>query len=60
MQIKLQPATIILSQESIHTMLSITHHSQERPSTGLGRSDPQKYLSKFLSKLQEYVFIKIT
>jgi hypothetical protein len=34
MQIKLQPAPAILSKESIHTTLSITHHSQERPPTG--------------------------
>jgi hypothetical protein len=34
MQIKLQPAPAILGQESVHTTLSITHHSQERPSTG--------------------------
>jgi hypothetical protein len=34
MQIKLQPTTAILGQESVHTTLSITHHSLERPSTG--------------------------
>jgi hypothetical protein len=34
MQIKPQPALAILGQESVHTMLSITHHSHERPSTG--------------------------
>jgi hypothetical protein len=34
MQIKPQPAPAILDQESVHTMLSITHHNQERPSTG--------------------------
>jgi hypothetical protein len=33
-QIKLQPAPAILSQESVHTMLSKTHHTRERPSTG--------------------------
>jgi hypothetical protein len=33
-QIKPQPAPALLDQESVHTMLSITHHSQERPSTG--------------------------
>jgi hypothetical protein len=31
---KPQPAPAILGQESVHTTLSITHHSQERPSTG--------------------------
>jgi hypothetical protein len=34
-QIKLRPAPAILGQESVHTMLSITHHTKERPSTGL-------------------------
>jgi hypothetical protein len=33
-QIKSQPAPVILDQESIHTMLSITHHTRERPFTG--------------------------
>jgi hypothetical protein len=33
-QIKLQPSPAILGQESVHTMLSITHHTKERPSTG--------------------------
>jgi hypothetical protein len=33
-QIKPQLAPAILGQESVHTMLSTTHHSQERPSTG--------------------------
>jgi hypothetical protein len=32
MQIKPQPA--LLGQELVHTTLSVTHHSQERPSTG--------------------------
>jgi hypothetical protein len=32
MLVKLQPA--ILSQESVHTTLSITHHTRKRPSTG--------------------------
>jgi hypothetical protein len=27
-------ATTLLSQESVHTMLSITHHTRKRPSTG--------------------------
>jgi hypothetical protein len=34
MQIKPQPAPTILGQESVHTTLSITHHTKERPSTG--------------------------
>jgi hypothetical protein len=32
--LKPQPAPAILSQESVHTMLSITHHTRKRPSTG--------------------------
>jgi hypothetical protein len=32
--IKPQPSPAILSQESVHTMLSITHHTRKRPSTG--------------------------
>jgi hypothetical protein len=31
--IKLQPTPVILSQESVHTTLSITHHTMKRPST---------------------------
>jgi hypothetical protein len=33
-QVKTQPAHAILSQESVHTTLSITHHTRKRPSTG--------------------------
>jgi hypothetical protein len=33
-QIKQQPTPTILGQESVHTMVSITHHTKERPSTG--------------------------
>jgi hypothetical protein len=32
--VKPQPAPIILSQESVHTTLSITQHTRKRPSTG--------------------------
>jgi hypothetical protein len=32
--VKPQPAPSILSQELVHTMLSITHHNRKRPSTG--------------------------
>jgi hypothetical protein len=32
--VKLQPAPGILNQESVHTTLSITHHTRKRPSTG--------------------------
>jgi hypothetical protein len=31
--VKPQPAPAILSQESVHTTLSITHHTRKRPST---------------------------
>jgi hypothetical protein len=31
--VKPQPAPAILSQELVHTMLSITHHTRKRPST---------------------------
>jgi hypothetical protein len=33
-RVKPQPAPAILSQESVHTRLSITHHTRKRPSTG--------------------------
>jgi hypothetical protein len=32
--VKSQPAPTILSQELVHTTLSITHHTRKRPSTG--------------------------
>jgi hypothetical protein len=32
--VKPQPAPAILSQESVHTTLSITHHTRKRPSIG--------------------------
>jgi hypothetical protein len=33
-QIKPKPAPTVLSQESLHTTLSITHHTRKRPPTG--------------------------
>jgi hypothetical protein len=33
-RVKPQPAPAILSQEFVHTTLSITHHTRKRPSTG--------------------------
>jgi hypothetical protein len=33
--VKPQPAPAILSQESVHTMLSITYHTRKRPTTDL-------------------------
>jgi hypothetical protein len=42
-QVKPQPAPAILSQESVHTTLSITHHTRMRPSTGPRTThDPQR------------------
>jgi hypothetical protein len=32
--VKPQPSPAIFSQESVHTTLSITHHTRKRPSTG--------------------------
>jgi hypothetical protein len=32
--VKPQPAPAILSQKSVHTTLSITHHTRKQPSTG--------------------------
>jgi hypothetical protein len=40
--VKPQPAPAILSQESVHTTLSITHHTRKRSSTGPQTThDPQ-------------------
>jgi hypothetical protein len=40
--VKPQPAPAILSQESVHTTLSITHHTRKRPSSGPRTThDPQ-------------------
>jgi hypothetical protein len=40
--VKPQPAPAILSQESVHTTLSITHHTGKQPSTGPRTThDPQ-------------------
>jgi hypothetical protein len=33
--VKPKPTPAILSQDSVHTTLSITHHTRKRPSTGL-------------------------
>jgi hypothetical protein len=45
-QIKPQPAPTILGQESIYTMLSITHHTKERPCT-----NPRMLRSSYTCKL---------
>jgi hypothetical protein len=46
---KLQPAPAILSQESVHTMLSITDHSRKRPSTGPQTTHGSQWLVFILS-----------
>jgi hypothetical protein len=46
--VKLQPAPAILSQELVHTTLSITHHTRKRPSTGPRTTHgPQSSRSRF-------------
>jgi hypothetical protein len=47
-QVKPQPAPAILSQESVHTTLSITHHARKRPSTGPRTTHGPQYATKLL------------
>jgi hypothetical protein len=43
--VKPQPAPAILSQELVHTTLSITHHTRKQPSTGPRTTHgPQYYI----------------
>jgi hypothetical protein len=52
-RVKPQPAPVILSQESIHTTLSITHHTRKRPSTGPRTTHgPQFWLKDFELKFK--------
>jgi hypothetical protein len=52
--VKPQPASAILSQESVHTTLSITHHTRKRPSTGPRTSHgPHSAQSDHISKVQK-------
>jgi hypothetical protein len=57
--VKPQPAPAILSQESVHTTLSITHHTRKRPSTGPRTTHgPQCQIkSRNLGKKQEGILI---
>jgi hypothetical protein len=48
--VKPQPAPAVLSQESVHTTLSITHHTRKRPTTG-----PQTTQALILP-LDEYIY----
>jgi hypothetical protein len=63
-QIKPQPAPAIVGQESVHTMLSITHHTRERPSPVLRRSSPQGLLAKMFllvsSRLSDRPMLPLT
>jgi hypothetical protein len=43
-----QTAPTILSQESVHTTLSITHHTRKRPCTGPETTHGPQGLSKLL------------
>jgi hypothetical protein len=53
MQIKSQPTPAILGQESVHTTLSITHHTKERPSTGpQSFNDGQEFIAKEMRKIK--------
>jgi hypothetical protein len=45
--VKPQPAPAILSQESVHSTLSITHHTMKRPSTGPGTTHGSQVLGKW-------------
>jgi hypothetical protein len=47
-RVKPQPAPAILSQESVHTTLSITHHTRKWPSTG-PRTTHDPHMSNFCS-----------
>jgi hypothetical protein len=61
-QIKPQPAPTILDQELVHTTLSITHHTKERPSTGPRtlQSSPSHFLQSGVSTNQIITPIKAT
>jgi hypothetical protein len=48
MPVKPQPAPAILSQESVHTTLSITHHTRKRPSTGPRTTHGPQVLPSFI------------
>jgi hypothetical protein len=56
---KLQPAPAILCQESVHTMLSITHHTRKRPSTGPRTAHGPHYETYFLMMFNYWLFLLI-
>jgi hypothetical protein len=45
--VKLQPAPAILSQESVHTTLPITHHTRKRPSTSPRTTHGPQFVSLY-------------
>jgi hypothetical protein len=62
MQIKPQPAHATLDQESVHTTLSITHHTKERPSTGhrMLQSSTPGMSASFQAKMSRLARRKLT
>jgi hypothetical protein len=50
-RVKPKPAPAILSQESVHTTLSITHHTRKRPSTGPRTTHGSYPSTKFLCRM---------
>jgi hypothetical protein len=46
--VKPQPAAAILSQESVHTTLSIAHHTRKRPSTGPRTTHGPQYATSWI------------
>jgi hypothetical protein len=55
MLVKPQPAPTILSKESVHTMLSITHHTRKRPSTGPRTTHGPQQLSCVFKKKKDSI-----
>jgi hypothetical protein len=66
--VKPQPAPAILSQELVHTTLSITHHTRKRPSTGPRTTHGPQFREVFKelktrcnSKIfSDYIYISLT
>jgi hypothetical protein len=52
--VKLQPAPAILSQELVHTTLSITHHTRKRSSTGTRSTHGPQWSSATGKPLRDY------
>jgi hypothetical protein len=58
--VKPQPTPAILSQESVHTTLSITHHTRKRPSTGPRTTHgPQKVMEVGSSIREVFIVMKM-